>query len=245
MGTRTVPALAWGHMSDAPESLRPIEISPSVLPANFARLGDDVVALAEAGVDRIHWDVMDGVFVPNLSFGPDVIASCRDLTDLHFEAHLMVVEPDRLLSRYVDAGCGTVLVHAEAATHLHRTLDGIRKLGARSGVVLNPATPASAIRHVLDVTDIVLVMSVNPGFGGQSYIPTMEPKVAEIRRMIVEGGHDVDLEIDGGIGPATVAGPAAAGANVFVAGSAIFNHPGGLAAATAEIRAAASAARES
>ncbi|NLA34205.1 MAG: ribulose-phosphate 3-epimerase [Actinobacteria bacterium] len=229
-------------MSASPGTDRPIQISPSVLPANFARLGDDVEALDAAGVDRIHWDVMDGVFVPNLSFGPDVIASCRKLTELPFEAHLMVVEPDKLLGRYIDAGCETVMVHAEACLHLHRTLDSIRKAGAKAAVVLNPATPASAISQVLDLLDMVLVMSVNPGFGGQSYIASMEPKVAEIRRMITAGGYDIDLEIDGGISPTTVAAPAAAGANVFVAGSAIFNHPDGLAAATAEIRSNAEAA---
>jgi len=215
---------------------RPIQIVPSVLPADFARLGDECQALEKAGVDRIQWDVMDGVFVPNLTFGPDVIAATRDLVAVPFEAHLMVVEPDKLMARYVEAGCQVIIVHAEACLHLHRTLGAIRELGASPAVALNPATPASSIRHVLDLVDMVLVMTVNPGFGGQAYLSSMEPKVAEIRRWIVEGGYDCDLEVDGGVSPATVSGAAAAGANVLVAGSALFRDPEGLGHATAEIR---------
>ena len=201
--------------------------------ANAGRLQS---ALEEAGVDRIQWDVMDGVFVPNLTFGPDVIAATRDLVAVPFEAHLMVVEPDKLMARYVEAGCQVIIVHAEACLHLHRTLGAIRELGASPAVALNPATPASSIRHVLDLVDMVLVMTVNPGFGGQAYLSSMEPKVAEIRRWIVEGGYDCDLEVDGGVSPATVSGAAAAGANVLVAGSALFRDPEGLGHATAEIR---------
>ena len=219
-----------------PGTDRPILIAPSVLPANFAKLGDECQALQAAGVDRIQWDVMDGVFVPNLTFGPDVIAACRDLVTVPFEAHLMVVEPDRLLHRYAEAGCDVIIVHAETCTHLHRTLASIRDLGRSPAVALNPATPADAVAHVLDLVDLVLVMTVNPGFGGQSYIPTMEPKVATIRRWIVEGGYDVDIEVDGGVGPTNAAGPATAGANVLVAGSALFRDPEGLAHATTEIR---------
>ncbi|HPB45181.1 MAG TPA: ribulose-phosphate 3-epimerase [Microthrixaceae bacterium] len=229
-------------MISTPGTDRPIQIAPSVLPANFARLGEECQALEKAGVDRIQWDVMDGVFVPNLTFGPDVIASVRDLVSVPFEAHLMVVEPDKLMGRYIDAGCEIVIVHAEACLHLHRTLDAINKAGAKAAVALNPATPASAIRHVMDLLDMVLVMTVNPGFGGQAYISTMEPKVAEIRGWVVEEGYDCDIEVDGGVGPATASGPASAGANVLVAGSALFNHPGGLAAATTEIRAIGQAA---
>jgi ribulose-phosphate 3-epimerase len=199
-------------------------------------LGDECQALEKAGVDRIQWDVMDGVFVPNLTFGPDVIAATRDLVAVPFEAHLMVVEPDKLMARYVEAGCQVIIVHAEACLHLHRTLGAIRELGASPAVALNPATPASSIRHVLDLVDMVLVMTVNPGFGGQAYLSSMEPKVAEIRRWIVEGGYDCDLEVDGGVSPATVSGAAAAGANVLVAGSALFRDPEGLGHATAEIR---------
>ena len=183
----------------APE--RPIEIAPSVLPADFARLGDEVAALEKAGVDRIQWDVMDGRFVPNLTFGPDVIAACRPHASIPFEAHLMVEEPDELMARYVEAGCSLLLVHAESTRHLHRSLGRARELGADAAVALNPATPAEAVANVLDLCAMVLVMTVNPGFGGQDYIATMEPKIAQIRRMIVDGGHDCDVEVDGGIGP--------------------------------------------
>ncbi len=220
-----------------------IQIVPSVLPADFARLGEECQALEKAGVDRIQWDVMDGVFVPNLTIGPDVIAACRPLVDVPFEAHLMVVEPDDLAHRYVEAGCEVLIVHAEACRHLHRTLGRIRDLGASPAVALNPATPAIAVRHVLDLVDEVLVMTVNPGFGGQAYIAAMESKVAEVRAMIDASGRDVDLEVDGGIGPDTVAGAAAAGANVLVAGSALFRDPEGQAHAVSEIRSRAEAAR--
>jgi ribulose-phosphate 3-epimerase len=226
----------------SPSTDRPIEIVPSVLPADFARLGDECVALEKAGVDRIQWDVMDGQFVPNLTFGPDVIAATRPHVTVPFEAHLMVETPDRMLDRYVEAGCDLLIVHAEACTHLHRTLGAIRELGARAAVALNPATPASAVAHVLDLVHEVLVMTVNPGFGGQAYIATMEPKVREVRRLIVESGHDVDLEVDGGIAPDTVAGAAAAGANVLIAGSALFRDPKGLEHAVTDLRARAEAA---
>lgn len=230
-------------MGDLPGSDRPLQIAPSVLPADFARLGEEVAALEEAGVDRIQWDVMDGRFVPNLTFGPDVIAACRPHATVPFEAHLMVEEPDELAARYVEAGCSLLIVHAEACRHLHRTLGHLRSLGTGAGVALNPATPASAVAHVLDLVDLVLVMTVNPGFGGQDYLATMEPKVAEVRRMVLEGGHDVDVEVDGGIGPATIAGAAAAGANVLVAGSALYRDPAGLGAAVADLRARAEATR--
>lgn len=230
-------------MSDLPGSDRPIEIAPSVLPADFARLGEEVAALEAAGVDRIQWDVMDGRFVPNLTFGPDVIAACRPHASVLFEAHLMVEEPDELAARYVDAGCGLLIVHAEACRHLHRTLGGIQELGARAAVALNPSTPASAVAHVLDLVDLVLVMTVNPGFGGQSYIATMEPKIAEIRHLVLEQGVDVDIEVDGGIGPSTIQAAAAAGANVLVAGSALYRDPAGLAHAVTELRDLAEATR--
>ena len=230
-------------MSDLPGTDRPFEIAPSVLPADFARLGEEVAALQAAGVDRIQWDVMDGRFVPNLTFGPDVIAACRPHATVPFEAHLMVEAPDELASRYVDAGCEMLIVHAEACAHLHRTLAHIRELGAAPAVALNPSTPADAVAHVLDLVDLVLVMTVNPGFGGQDYIATMEPKVAQVREMVLAGGHDVDVEVDGGVGPSTVAGAAAAGANVLVAGSALYRDPAGLAHAVEELRSLAEAAR--
>ncbi|NND75628.1 MAG: ribulose-phosphate 3-epimerase [Ilumatobacter sp.] len=224
---------------------RPIQIAPSVLPADFAKLGEEVAALEQAGVDLIQWDVMDGQFVPNLTFGPDVIKSARKHCTVPFEAHLMVYTPDVMAKEYVDAGCARLIVHAEACTHLHRTLANINDLGANAAVALNPATPASAVAHVLDLVDLVLVMTVNPGFGGQAYIETMETKIAEVRAMIDAAGRtdDVDLEVDGGIGPTTIAGAAAAGANVLIAGSALYRDPEGLEHAVTDLRARAEAAR--
>ncbi len=231
-------------MSDHPGTDRTIEIAPSVLPADFAKLGEEVAALEAAGVDRIQWDVMDGRFVPNLTFGPEVIAACRPHASVLFEAHLMVEQPDNLASRYVDAGCGLIIVHAEACVHLHRTLSHIAGLGVGAAVALNPATPAVVLTDVLDLVDLVLVMTVNPGFGGQAYIPTMEPKIAEVRRMVLEGGHDVDIEVDGGIGPNTIEAAAAAGANVLVAGSALYRDPEGLTHAVSQLRQIAESTRQ-
>lgn len=223
---------------------RPIQIAPSVLPADFSRLGEEVAALEAAGVDLIQWDVMDGQFVPNLTFGPDVIKSARAHCTVPFEAHLMVYTPDVMAQQYVDAGCSRLIVHAEACTHLHRTLANINSMGARGAVALNPSTPASAIEHVLDLIDLVLVMTVNPGFGGQAYISTMEPKIAEIRAMIDNAGlaDEVDLEVDGGISPTTIEGAAAAGANVLIAGSALYRDPEGLEHAVTQLRSLAESA---
>lgn len=220
-----------------------VQIAPSVLPADFSRLGEVCRELEDAGVDRIHWDVMDGVFVPNLTFGPDIIHSCRSRVEIPFEAHLMVINADELIPRYVEAGCDLIIVHQEACVHLHRTLSLIRDLGARPAVSLNPSTPASSIEHVMDLVEEILVMTVNPGFGGQSYIATMEPKIREVSKMIAASGRDIDLEVDGGISPKTVAEPSAAGADVFVAGSAVFNDPAGFAHAVSEIRDNATNAR--
>jgi ribulose-phosphate 3-epimerase len=221
---------------------RQIAIVPSVLPADFSRLGDACIALQKAGVDRIQWDVMDGHFVPNLTFGPDLIASIRPHVTVPFEAHLMVERPDELLSRYVEAGCELIIVHAEACTHLHRTLAHIRELGASAAVALNPATPACDALHVMDMIDLLLVMTVNPGFGGQRYIATMEAKIDEIVGMRDDRGLDFDIEVDGGIGVNTVAGAVRAGANVLVAGTALFKDPEGLEHAVTELRAQAHAA---
>ncbi|HWC67281.1 MAG TPA: ribulose-phosphate 3-epimerase [Acidimicrobiales bacterium] len=220
----------------------PILIAPSVLPADFARLGEEVAALEAAGVDLIQWDVMDGQFVPNLTFGPDVIAAAREHCQVPFEAHLMTLTPEVLAPRYVDAGCRRLIVHAETTVHLHRTLDAVRELGASAGVALNPATPATAVRHVLDLVDLVLVMTVNPGFGGQRYLATMEPKIAEVRALVGATGREIDVEVDGGITPDTIAGAATAGANVFVAGTALYRDPEGLAHAVADLRERAKAA---
>jgi ribulose-phosphate 3-epimerase len=218
----------------APDTIR---IAPSLLSGDFARLGDEVTALTLAGADRIHWDVMDGCFVPNLTVGPDVVAAARPHTGLPFEAHLMVADPDRLLARWVEAGCGLVTVHAEACTHLHRTLATIAELGARAGVALNPATPPAAVEHVLDLVDLVLVMTVDPGFGGQRYLASMEAKVVAVAAMIAATGWPIEVEVDGGIAAGTIGAAAAAGATTFVAGSALYRHPVGIAAALDELRA--------
>ena len=226
-----------------PTAPRTVEIVPSVLPADFAHLGDACIELEKAGVDRIQWDVMDGTFVPNLTFGADVIAANRPLVEVPFEAHLMVHEPTWILDTMVEAGCRLLIVHAEACQHLHRTLGHVGELGVAAAVALSPATPIQAVTNVLDLVEMVLVMTVNPGFGGQKYIATMEPKIAELRRVIVERELDVDIEVDGGIGPDTVQDAAAAGANVFVAGSAVFRDPGGIEHAVSELRRLAEATR--
>ncbi len=219
------------------------KIVPSVLPAAFGRLAEQVRMLEKAGADRIQWDVMDGHFVPNLTFGPNVIAAARPEVGIAFEAHLMVDNPDALLSRYVEAGCELVIVHAETAPHLHRTLTRIHDQGALAGVALNPATPLDAVMHVMDLVDLLLVMTVNPGFSGQSYLDSMEPKISAARSLIQESGRAIDLEVDGGIGPSTIQGAARAGANVFCAGSAVFGHESGPEAAIPELRTAAQEAR--
>lgn len=223
----------------------PIQIAPSVLPCDFARLGAEVEALDAAGVDLFQWDVMDGQFVPNLTFGPDVIASARRHTTKPFEAHLMVLTPDVLAPRYVEAGCDRLIVHAEACTHLHRTLGHINSLGARAAVALNPHTPVTAVAHVLDLVDLVLVMTVNPGFGGQAYIASMERKISELRDLIAAAGRtdEVNIEVDGGIGPATIEGAVRAGANVLIAGTALFRYEEGLAHAVSDLRRRAENAR--
>jgi ribulose-phosphate 3-epimerase len=211
----------------------------SVLPADFSELGQQVKQLEKAGVDRIQWDVMDGRFVPNLTFGPDVIAANRGHVTLGFEAHLMVEDPDAMLGRWVEAGCDLVIVHAEATRHLHRTLCAIADLGARAGVALNPATPLQAVINVLHLIDLLLVMTVNPGFGGQQYLSAMEPKITHARTEIDRRGFEIELEVDGGISGATISAAAQAGADVFCAGSALFSGPGTMADRVAALRAAA------
>lgn len=201
-----------------------VKIVPSVLTADFARLGEEVAALAAAGVDRFHWDAMDGVFVPNLSFGPDVIASCRGFARQGFEAHVMCDRPEELLPRYVQAGCELLIVHPETLRQPHATYAAIRDLGARVGVAVSPATPLTVLDHVLDVVDLVLVMTVDPGFGGQPFLRSMMGKVAEARARIDASGWPVELEVDGGIGPDTIAEAAARGADVFVSGSALWRY---------------------
>lgn len=204
---------------------RKIEIVPSVLPANFADLGEECRRLGEAGADRIQWDVMDANFVPNLTFGPDLIAACRPYTDVRFEAHLMVDDPNLMAKQYIDAGCDLLIVHAETTKHLHRTLANIADLGGNAAVALNPSTPIDQLDHVLELIEMVLIMTVNPGFGGQKYIKAMEPKIAAMRAKLDEGGYDIDIEVDGGISADTIAGAVSAGANVLISGSSLFSYP--------------------
>lgn len=192
--------------------------------------------LEVAGADRIHWDIMDGNFVPNLTIGPDIVSSCREKVSIPFEAHLMVENPDLLAPLYIKAGCELIMVHVESTLHLDRSLNEIIKLGAKAGVTLNPATPIENVEHVLHLVDQVLIMSVNPGFGGQKYLASQEVKIQKVCSWIADRGLDIDIEIDGGISSTTISQATSAGANVFVAGSAIFKHPDGPTNAIAELR---------
>jgi ribulose-phosphate 3-epimerase len=203
----------------------PIRIAPSILAADFGHLAEEIAAVTEAGADWIHVDVMDGHFVPNLTLGPVIVEAARRATDLPLDVHLMIEAPERSLESYVKAGADRVGVHVETCPHLHRTLAQIRELGAKACVVLNPSTPAEAIEPVLGDTDQVLVMSVNPGFGGQGFIEGVLPKLTKLRGWVAERELAVELEIDGGIGAGTIGRAARAGANVFVAGTAVFRAP--------------------
>jgi ribulose-phosphate 3-epimerase len=217
-----------------------VKIAPSILSADFARLADDVAAAEAAGADWIHVDVMDGVFVPNITIGPPVVAAVRRVTKLPLDVHLMIDRPERMLDKFVDAGADYLTVHQEASIHLHRTVDRIRQLGAQPGVSLNPGTSLSALDEVLPYVDLVLVMTVNPGFGGQRFIPTSTRKIAALRRSLdVRGLWPIEIEVDGGIGPDTAAEVVAAGATVLVAGAAVYNRSASVAENIERLRAAA------
>lgn len=200
-------------------------IAPSILSADFARLGEEIEAVARAGADVIHLDVMDGHFVPNLTFGPPIIKAVRKICDLPFDVHLMIENPDKYLEAYADAGADWITVHVETCTHLHRTIHRIKELGKKAGAVLNPATPLSTLDYILEDVDLVMLMSVNPGFGGQSFIPSTLDKTRALKARIDERGLNVGIEIDGGVSPKTISAIAEAGANIFVAGSAVFGAP--------------------
>ena len=208
-------------MITASKSRQPL-IAPSILSADFARLGEEIAAVAAAGADIIHVDVMDGHFVPNITIGPLVVEAVRKITDLPLDVHLMVENPERCVEAFAKAGADWITIHVETGYHLHRTLHQIKDLGKRSGLVLNPGTPLSTLDYLLEEIDLVMLMSVNPGFGGQSFIPSTLRKIRELKEMIARRNPAVEIEVDGGVAPSTIKAIREAGADIFVAGSAVF-----------------------
>lgn len=218
-----------------------LQLAPSILSADFTRLGEEIATAEAAGADRIHVDVMDGRFVPNITMGPLVVKAARRVTDLPLDVHLMIVEPERYVEAFAEAGATFLTIHVEASPHLHRTLQHMRSLGVKAGVALNPHTPLENLEYVYGLLDQVLVMTVNPGFGGQAFLPEMLPKIAAVRERSTTLGLDLHVQVDGGIDPTTAGRVVEAGANVLVAGNAVFGSPLGIEGALTVLRAAAQA----
>jgi ribulose-phosphate 3-epimerase len=211
-------------------------IAPSILAADFSRLGAQIKEAEQAGADWIHIDVMDGHFVPNLTMGPSIVKACQDTTSLPLDVHLMVEEPENLLPDFAQAGADVLTVHIETCPHIHRTLQSIRELGCMAGITLNPGTPAGSIEEVLPFVDLVLIMTVNPGYSGQTFIPEMVPKITWVRNVLDEVNPEAKIEVDGGLNAQTTPEAVEAGTEIFVAGSAVFGHPEGIQAGIASIR---------
>lgn len=215
---------------------RPIKIAPSILSADFSRLGDEVKRAQDAGADLIHIDVMDGRFVPNITMGPLVVDAVRKVASVPLDVHLMIVEPERLIKRFADCGADFITVHVEACPHLHSVLGLVATSGCRAGAALNPHTPATSLCEILDMVDIINIMTVNPGFGGQRFISAMTAKIAKVRAMVDSCHSEIDIEVDGGINSETIPLVTAAGANIMIAGTCVFEHEEGIAAGIRDLR---------